>query len=339
MPDNIGEMFYFGKTPWHEKGTVLKHPATAPEAIQAGGLDWDVDMIPIQTVEDPPTQTDRRMAVVRSDRKAGDPRRVLGVVHPDFQPLQNRAGVMVFDKLVGNGKAVYHTGGYLGKGEAVWLLAALPPELRIIVGRDDELETYMLFSNSHDGTLPIDFRITTVRVVCQNTLSLALGKREFAQVFKHAHNIDPDDLATEATEFFKMCQNATNVLQKEFRKMQATPLEAKNFPSFVEPLLPVPRPPARIAGYATLRRQYETRCANILKERNRVVSVFTDGINNGITIPPAEETVWGALNAITAFVDHQQKIAGDRYAHILFGSGATLKQKAYNLALEKLSKN
>ena len=206
MSDNIGEMFYYGEMPWHKKGRVLERLATAEEAIRAGGLDWAVELIPIQTVENPPTRTNRRMAVVRTDRKPGDPRRVLGVVHPDFEPLQNRDGVQVFDKLVGHGKPVYHTGGYLGKGERIWLLAALPPEMEIMVGSNDRIKTYMLFSNSHDGTLPIDFRITTVRVVCQNTLSLALKEQKFAQVFKHAHNIDPEKLEVEAVRFFDVCR-------------------------------------------------------------------------------------------------------------------------------------
>ena len=112
MPDNIGQMFYCGERPWHKKGTKLSEAATAEQAILAGGLDWEVDMIPIQTVEDPPTQTDRRMAVVRTDRKPGDLRRVLGVVHPDFEPLQNRDGVMVFDKLVGKRQ---HVAARLGR--------------------------------------------------------------------------------------------------------------------------------------------------------------------------------------------------------------------------------
>ena len=339
MSDNIGQMFYYGERPWHKKGNRIERPAAAEEAITAGGLDWSVDMLPIQTAENPPTPTDRRMAVVRTDRNPGDPRRVLGVVHQDFQPLQNRDGVMVFDKLIGKGKGVYHTGGYLGKGETVWLLAELPPELRIIVAKDDELETFMLFSNSHDGTRPIDFRITTVRVVCQNTLSLALGQRRISQVFKHAHNIDPADLANEAQQFFTMCKAATNLRQDEFRAMHGVQLGQKQFPPFVEQLFPMPRPPVRVHINPILRRSYETRCANIQKERGRVVDVFTSGINNGIQIPPAEETVWGALNAVTAYVDHVQPVQGDRYAHILLGNGATLKCSAYKLALAQVAKN
>ena len=121
--------------------------------------------------------------------------------------------------------------------------------------------------------------------------------------------------------------------------MHAAQLEHRLFPTFVEQLLPIPRAPARVVTDPVLRRSYETRCANIVKERGKVVEVFTDGINNGVKIPAGEETIWGALNAVTAYVDHVQKIGGDRYAHILFGNGAALKRSAYKLALQQLPKN
>lgn len=73
--------------------------------------------------------------------------------------------------------------------------------------------------------------------------------------------------------------------------------------------------------------------------REHIATVFAKGCNNSLNIPPAEETLWGALNAVTAFVDHIQKIEPDCYAYILFGSGATLNQKAYELEVAQLPKN
>jgi hypothetical protein len=82
MPDNVGEMFYYGETPWHEKGKQLEQPTTAEEAISASGLDWRVKLVPIQTDEALPRKITCRMEVVRDDLKSGDSKSVLGVVYP-----------------------------------------------------------------------------------------------------------------------------------------------------------------------------------------------------------------------------------------------------------------
>jgi hypothetical protein len=89
MPDNVGKMFYCGEVPWHKKGTKLTQPATAKEAIKAGGLEWRVKLVPIQTDEESPRKISRRVAVVRDDLESGEPNAVLGVVYPNFRPLQN----------------------------------------------------------------------------------------------------------------------------------------------------------------------------------------------------------------------------------------------------------
>src|SRR5688500_2657041 len=119
MPDNVGEMFYTGHLPWHGKGVGLAAPVNMTEALRCGALEWQVGEVDLQTVDDPPSPVDRRKAIVRLDRQAGDHRRVLGVCHRGFVPLQNRDGAMLFDAIFGQGKPVYHTGGYLGEGEVV----------------------------------------------------------------------------------------------------------------------------------------------------------------------------------------------------------------------------
>jgi phage/plasmid-like protein (TIGR03299 family) len=337
MPDNIGEMFYCGERPWHEKGNKLKEPATAAEALEVGGLNWDVELVPIQTEENPASKIRRRMAVVRADRPKGDSRRVLGVVHREFRPLQNREAVELFDALLGKGQRHYHTGGYLGNGEVIWLLAKLPGDIR--VAGDDVVEPYMLFSNSHDGRLAVDMRLTTVRVVCQNTLAMAMRRDRSSHVFRRAHRFNPQTLETEAAAFYKICEKETNALAEEFQRMRGYALRVNQFGNFLETLLPTPKPPARINADTVLRRRHETLLEKVMKTRKGIADVFELGLHNSIVIQPTERTLWGALNAVTAFVDHKQEVKGDRYAHVLFGSGAVLKQRAYELALAELERN
>ena len=143
MAHNIGEMFYYGERPWHRLGERLEQPATLEEALKHGGLDWEVELLPLAVADEPESKAPQRCAVVRKDRKPGQAGRVIGVVHPGFGPLQNRAGAEMFDALLGQGQSIYHTGGYLKNGEVVWLLARLPRDIQ--VRGDDVVETYLLF--------------------------------------------------------------------------------------------------------------------------------------------------------------------------------------------------
>ena len=90
MPANVGEMFYTGTVPWHERGVALAQPADLDEALKVGGLNWHVGEADLVTAEDPPSPVERRKAMVRTDVPAGDSRRVLGVGHLGFMPIQNR---------------------------------------------------------------------------------------------------------------------------------------------------------------------------------------------------------------------------------------------------------
>jgi len=125
MTANVGEMFYTGEMPWHGLGVALAQPANIDEALKVGGLNWHVDAVDLMTTDDPPSPVDRRKALVRSDRPPGHAHRVLGVAHRGFAPVQNRDAGLLFDAIFGRGKRVYHTGGYLGSGEVVWLLAQI----------------------------------------------------------------------------------------------------------------------------------------------------------------------------------------------------------------------
>src|ERR1700676_3048518 len=119
MPANVGEMFYTGDVPWHGCGIGLKQPADLDEALKVGGLNWTVEDVDLVTADDPPSPVLRRKALVRSDRRPGDERRVLGVAHRGFRAIQNREAGILFDAIFGQGRRVYYSGGYLGDGEVV----------------------------------------------------------------------------------------------------------------------------------------------------------------------------------------------------------------------------
>jgi phage/plasmid-like protein (TIGR03299 family) len=234
---------------------------------------------------------------------------------------------MMFDALLGQGKPIYHTGGYLKSGEVIWLLAKLPTDIR--VRGNDVLETYLLFTNSHDGSVGIDIRLTTVRVVCQNTLSMALHKKNTAgKVFRRGHSGSYDLLQAEAKGFFEFTVRQTKEAEQLFARLASISCKDAEFQEFLKRLLPDPTKPATAKTNASVRRGYETRLETIEVTRKAIQQVHLEGISEQ-KIEPAEPTWWGALNSVTAWSDHVQETESDRYAHALLGSGDKLKNTAF----------
>lgn len=331
MAHNIGQMFYFGAIPWHKLGTALQNPATMEEALAAAGLNWTVSMKALALADEHSSDVPQRVAVVRDDIGAGQSGRVLGVVHPNFKLLQNREGAELFDSLFGQGKRVYHTGGFLKKGEMVWLMAKLPETIQL--PGEEKLDAYLLFSNSHDGSLPIDIRLTTVRVVCNNTLSMALRKKGKAHVFRKGHNGSYEVLKAEAEAFMASVLAQLGETTESMRMLVAAQCTDDAFAAFLEKLLPVPARPATAGTNAKAASAHETRMATIQAKRDQIMTLHQKGHTiecvPPVSIPPAAKTWWGALNSVTAWVDHVSEIEGDRYANALFGTGDQLKTLAY----------
>lgn len=328
MSHDIGQMFYYGERPWHGLGRKLQTPANLEEALQHGGLDWDVDTVPIVPAGEPDSKITHRVAVVRKDRAPGEAGRVVGVVHRGFHPLQNREGAELFDALLpGQDRRLYHTGGYLRDGEVIWLMARLPTRIRVTA--TDEVEPYLLFSNSHDGSQAIDIRLTTIRVVCQNTLSMALRGRAAGKVFRRAHDGRYKLLKKEAEDFFAFSLKQVEELEARLVNLSQAACDDAAFEAFLAKLLPDPKRPASAGENRQVQRAYETLLRTAQKNRDELRQVHYEGIAE--RQPTAEKTWWGTLNTVTGWVDHIQATRGDRYAHILFGAGDRLKTSALDL--------
>lgn len=326
MAHNIGHMFYVGDVPWHKLGTRLSVPATLENALKAGALDWEVALEPL-VLANSGVSVPHRMAVVRRDRTPREAGYVLGAVHPAFRPLQNREGMELLDELLGKGKDHYTTGGYLKSGEVVWLQAKLPRRLR--VSKDDELETYLLFSNSHDGSYAIDFRITTVRVVCNNTLNIALRGKDRTQFLRMGHSYKPAIVGALAAEFLAAVELSCSEAEALFVRLASKTCAKADFKIFLDKLMPLPTAPRSSAKEIVA--GYETRTEKLLASRNEIERSFDQGYLNSLTgraQGPAEPNWWGALNALTGWVDHVQQVEGDKYAHAVLGAGNQLKAKA-----------
>ena len=164
MSANVETMFYTRQKPWHGLGTRVEEAPGSKEALTLAGLDWKVIQKPIRTEEGQPVPG------FKANIRDLDGQ-ILGVVTDRYKVVQNEEAFAFTDELLGEG-VTYETAGSLQKGRRTWILAKLPQRY-IISG--DEITPYLVFMNSHDGTGAIKAAMTPVRVVCQNTLNLALA--------------------------------------------------------------------------------------------------------------------------------------------------------------------
>ena len=180
MAANVETMFFTGREkPWHGLGTQVEEAPDSREALIAAGLDWDVVQRPVFTQDG--NLIPGYYANVRQQDGA-----ILGVVTSRYRIVQNREAFVFTDSLLGEGVR-YETAGSLMDGRKVWLLARLPQ--RYIIGGDN-IMPYLVFSNTHDGSGAIKIAMTPIRVLCNNTLNLALDTARRVWSIQHTGDIN-----------------------------------------------------------------------------------------------------------------------------------------------------
>ena len=183
-------MFSRKEIPWHGLGQVVDNALTSEEAILAAGLNYDVIKCPTYAKYPeelkPAVKGDRVPDVYATVRT--DTWQVLGSVGNRYEIVQNSTAFDFVDSIVGDQLAIFETAGALGRGERIFLTAKLPTNIRI-KGSDDIIEKYILFTNSHDGSGSVVAGFTPIRVVCNNTLNVALHNIQNRITFRHTKNI------------------------------------------------------------------------------------------------------------------------------------------------------
>jgi phage/plasmid-like protein (TIGR03299 family) len=225
---------------------------------------------------------------------------------------------IAFDALVGEGEAIYHTAGVLGKGERIWLLAKLPDYIR--VNGNDIVEKYLLLTNAHDGTGSVRVKLTPIRVVCENTLTLALTRAE--QEVRIRHTADAQTRLKEAHQILGLTNKLFAELDCIFNRMSETDLKKASLNEYLARVFPDPP-----------REGYPSRAPRI-RENVREL------IETGRGAEAAKGTLWGAYNAVAEYVDHYRiPKAGDsaRLKSMWFGNGERIKKVAFRIAIGMLN--
>jgi len=299
--DGFTEMFCAGEAAWHGLGQRVDSCLKWQDAITAAGLDWQVSKHQLRSHEG--TLIDA-YGIFRDDSKA-----FLGTVGDRYTPIQNKLMGESLDLIIGNiDGAHYESAGALGKGETVWAMARIPEEIRV---GEDVSEPYLLFSNRHDGKGSATVKLTTTRVVCQNTLNVAL--QSGGSFFRITHHRDAERKVEAAVQAIHGIREQIGGINGVFNHLAGQKLTMEQITAFLNTLMPV--------------KDDDKESTRNKNKKAAILSLFETNDHNAF--PEQRGTAFNMLNAVTAYVDHNASVKGDkdknRAQSALFGAGEILK--------------
>lgn len=314
MPANVQTMAYYGEVPWHGLGNQIPKGVTAEQMIKAAGLDWKAELRPAKGAAKINKKGEySRYEVIRLPRPNISESEVLfGVVSRRYQPLQNTEAFAFFDPIIGESKAFFETAGALGDGERVWVMVQMPGAMQIVPG--DECHKYLLLSNSHTGNGSVIVKFTSIRVVCQNTLMLAMKDGQKTYSIRHSKqmSVKLEELST----FIAMAQEVFLGAETLFKRLSQIQLTGHRIEEFFEEVFPRSAAQKK-KGEKPRRWEYLRKAVDTQKD---------------LQLPGVRGTLWAAYNAITWHEDYkqsqQEEQQDQRLERTWFGGGADIKLKA-----------
>ena len=226
MSANVESMFSVRETPWHGLGTIVANALSSEEAITTAGLNWEVVQQKVYTENG--LRVDGYFANVRSsDMKS------LGIVGSRYKIVQNTDAFKFTDALLGEG-VQYETAGSLNDGRTIWMLAKLPDKYTIL---GDKVDPYIVFTNTHDGTGAVKVAMTPVRVVCQNTLNMALSKATRKWSARHVGSIE--NKMQDAIQTLQLANEYMDAVNNTFEDLYKIKLSDFEVRSIINKIVPI----------------------------------------------------------------------------------------------------
>lgn len=326
MVGGQANLAYTGQVPWHGLGVFCNHSMDWAEAYKLAKLDWSVSLEPSGYLNTEgkfigavvPTSSGElipeKYHVVRSDN--GE---IIGTVGKGFSPIQNRDCFSILNAVVQEQLATIEVVGSLKRGQIIWVLAKLPGYIK--VKGEDMVNKYILLANAHDGSMRFIMMIVAQRVVCWNTLLMALDESGSRFSAKHTRSIgmrigEIRDALGVVNEWF------TKDFTEMTQKLVSKDVTAPKLKSFLTDL-----------GYG----DNTGRSKGI---RQDITRLFESGLGNNV--PGVSGTAWALLNGVTEYIDYERstKVQGgsqsaeeSRLVSAWFKDGKETKLKALELAL------
>ena len=312
----VETMAYAGETPWHGLGRNLPANESIDVRKRSAGMDWTIQESEVRyitgqsgigTINAFPEQK----VLYRSDSKMP-----LAVVSKRYQVVQPGEILEFYRDLTEVGGFELETAGVLREGRKFWALAKTG-QSTTLKGRD-RVDGYLLLATACDGTLATTAQFTSVRVVCNNTLAIALGDSSGAVKVPHRSQFD------------------ANVVK---RQLGITVSSWDGFVARMKALVDRPVDPDSVEGL--LRRVLTYPAPNghnaiVNEQALKAVRSLYDGGGKGAALASSRGTAWGLLNSVTEYVDHHRRARSDdhRQDAAWFGQGAQIKQKAWDEMLK-----
>ena len=311
---------YRGDTPWHGYGQVMTGEENLDEWLTAAGLDYEVASRPAYflDVEGNQIAIPQAKALVRDDTNT-----TLAMVSNRYKPVQPRTVIEFFRTLCERQGFEMETAGALAGGKRVWALARLGKDF--VLPPNDRLEGYLLLATSYDAKFATTAQLTSIRVVCNNTLtwSLNAGDNEDSSRVPsvvrvlHSQDFDPDSVKAD----LGLLDAGWIGFTRQISQLAATPVSMHEAVRYFMAL----------TGDEDEDPQFAIDNSYILKKLLQAYEYAP-----GQKLPSAKSTAWGLVNAVTYFADHTRKAVsnGTRVNSSWFGQSAALKRKAFSLALD-----
>lgn len=313
------EMAYVGATPWHGLGQTLEHGASIDEWTTAAGMDWNIQRAKVRYATgygqgaDAWSEVDGQHVLLRSDTKAP-----LGIVSSKFKVVQPREVLEFFRDLTEGAGFTMETAGTLHGGKKYWALAKIGADA-VIKHSSDKVAGYMLLATACDGSAATTGTRTSVRVVCDNTINIALRGRPDAKI-SHRSTFDAeamkDELGISREEFHAWAATMRLLAGERVDRNKADRIlfEALTGHDF---------------------RKASVRAIEECQEKaafKKMMALF-EGDGRGARLDGVRGTAWGLLNAATEFVDHHVRATtqDNRLDSAWFGPGQKLKAKVLDL--------
>ncbi len=310
--NKFAEMAFVGETPWHGLGQRLDDGASLETWREQAGMDWTIASSPLTYANG--LVFEGKQALYRQD----DPETHLGIVSDRYQVVQPGEVLEFFRDLVEDQGLKLNTAGTLFGGKRFWALASLNDGVDIV--RKDRVNGFVLLATSADGSLATTAQFTTVRVVCNNTLSMSVAEGKKAKgdrvAVRHSSVFDASQVKTA----LGVAPQAMQTFKEQMQALAGRTVQVDEATDLVHGLLLSNKLVSSVDPLKS-------------KATVDILKLFDGGAKGADLVG---RSAWGLLNAVTEYVDHSIKARSDshRLDSAWFGRGAKVKEAARARLLE-----